>query len=206
MAIETTIKPFLDELASGAPAPGGGSAGAAVGAMGAALVSMVCNLTVGKEKFAAVEAELQEVLAQAEARRAELTRLITDDTAAFNQVMAAFRLPKESEADRATRREAIQAATQQATRVPLATARACAQVIELSQVVAKLGNPNAVSDAGAAAACARAGLKAAALNVLINLPSIKDRAFVAAQQAELEQILAKQTLADEVYELVKKKL
>ena len=87
MAIETTIKPFLDELASGAPAPGGGSAGAAVGAMGAALVSMVCNLTVGKEKFAAVEAELQEVLAQAEARRTELTRLITDDTTAFNQVM-----------------------------------------------------------------------------------------------------------------------
>lgn len=203
---ETTLMQFLEELAGAAPAPGGGSAGAAVGAMGAALVSMVCNLTIGKEKFAAVEAEMKEVLAQSEALRAELTRLISDDTAAFNMVMAAFRRPKETDTEKAARREAIQSATQQATLVPLATAKACAGVIELCRVVAEKGNPNAASDAGAAASCAQAGLKAAALNVLINLPSIKDEAFVAARQAELDQILAKQAVADELYELVKSKL
>jgi formiminotetrahydrofolate cyclodeaminase len=202
----TTIQPFLDELASDAPAPGGGSAGATVGAMGAALVSMVCNLTIGKEKFAPVEAELKEVLAKSEALRAELTQLVVDDTEAFNMVMAAFRRPKETDTEKEARREAIQAATKQATLVPLATARACAGVIELSRVAAEKGNPNAASDAGAAASCAQAGLKAAALNVLINLPSIKDEAFVATHQAELDQILVKQALAEEVYELVKSKL
>ncbi len=204
--MESTLQPFLDELASNAPTPGGGSAGAAAGAMGAALVSMVCNLTIGKEKFAPVEAELQEVLAKSEALRTELTRLISDDTAAFNRVMAAFRQPKESDAEKAARREAIQAATKQATLVPLATARACAGVIDLCRVVAEKGNPNAASDAGAAASCAQAGLKAAALNVLINLPALNDEAFVASRRAELDQILAKQALADEVHELVKSKL
>jgi formiminotetrahydrofolate cyclodeaminase len=204
--MESTIQPFLEELASAAPAPGGGSAGAAAGAMGAALVSMVCNLTIGKEKFATVEAELKEVLAKSEALRAELTQLVVDDTEAFNMVMAAFRRPKETDTEKEARRAAIQAATKQATLVPLATTRACAGVIELSRVVAEKGNPNAASDAGAAASCAQAGLKAAALNVLINLPSIKDEEFVATQQAELDQILAKQGLADEVYELVKSKL
>jgi formiminotetrahydrofolate cyclodeaminase len=206
MAIETTFKQFLDELASDSPAPGGGSAGAAVGAMGAALVSMVCRLTIGKEKFAAVAAELQEALVQADALRAELNQLVIEDSAAFNQVMAAFRLPKETTEEKVARGDAIQSATQQATLAPLATARACAQVIELSRLAAEKGNPNALSDAGAAAACAQAGLKAASLNVLINLPSIKDEAFVAARQAELEQILSKLGLADEVYELVKRKI
>jgi formiminotetrahydrofolate cyclodeaminase len=204
--MDSTIQPFLEELASDAPAPGGGSAGAAVGAMGAALISMVCNLTIGKEKFTAVETELKEVLAKSEALRVELTQLVVDDTEAFNTVMAAFRRPKGTETEKAARREAIQAATKQATLVPLATARACAGVIELSRAAAEKGNPNAVSDAGAAASCAQAGLKAAALNVLINLPSIKDDAFVTTHQAELDQILAKQALADEVYELVKSKL
>jgi formiminotetrahydrofolate cyclodeaminase len=204
--MRSTIQPFLEELASDAPAPGGGSAGAAAGAMGAALVSMVCNLTIGKEKLATLENELKEVLAKSEALRAELTQLVVDDTEAFNMVMAAFRRPKETDTEREARRAAIQAATKQATLVPLATIRACAGVIELSRVVAEKGNPNAASDAGAAASCAQAGLKAAALNVLINLPSIKDEEFVATQQAELGQILAKQGLADEVYELVKSKL
>ena len=132
--MEAKIQPFLNELASDAPAPGGGSAGAAVGAMGAALVSMVCNLTIGKEKFVAVEPEMKEVLAKSEALRAELTQFITDDTEAFNMVMAAFRRPKETDTEKAARREAIQAATKQATLVPLATARACARVVELSRV------------------------------------------------------------------------
>jgi formiminotetrahydrofolate cyclodeaminase len=206
MSNKNVLQTFLDELASGTPTPGGGSAAAASGAMGAALVSMVCNLTIGREKFAEVEARMKETLARSEALRAELIQLIADDAEAYQAVMAAYRLPKGTEEEKTARTEAIQAGIKQATLTPLATARACAEVIELCQVVAELGNPNASSDAGAGAACAQAGLKAAALNVLINLSSIKDGAFVSTHQAELDQILAKHNLADEIYELVKSRL
>lgn len=202
----TTLHPFLDDLAGGSASPGGGSAAAAAGAMGAALAAMVCRLTIGKKKYAAVEAQMQAMLPRAEALRAELTGLISADAAAFDGVMAAFRLPKETEADKAARQAAIQAATQQATLTPLATARACAEVIELCHTAAGAGNSNAVSDAGAGAACAQAGLRAASLNVLINLPAITDEAFVAKYRAELDEILASHGLADEVYELVKSKI
>jgi len=170
------------------------------------LVSMVCNLTIGREKFAAVEEQAKKILTRAEALRAELNQLVAEDMEAFEAVMAAFRLPKGTDAEKATRRTAIQDGTKQATLTPLATARACAEVIELCQAVAEIGNPNAISDAGAGAACAQAGLKAASLNVLINLPSIKDETFVASSQAELDQILAKLNLAENVYGLVQSKL
>ena len=204
--VEANLQAFLDDLASGSPTPGGGSAAAVAGAMGAALVSMVCNLTIGREKFVAVEEQAKEILTRAEALRAELNQLVAEDIEAFNAVMAAFRLPKGTDAEKAVRRTAIQDGTKQATLTPLATARACAEVIELCQVVAEIGNPNAISDAGAGAACAQAGLKAASLNVLINLPSIEDETFVTSSQAELDQILAKQNLAEEVYGLVQSKL
>ena len=206
MPLEELIQPFLDELAGGTPTPGGGSAAAAVGAMGAALVSMVCNLTLGKEKFTDVEAQIKDTLAQAEALRTELTQLIDEDAAAFNTVMAAFQLPKTTDEEKATRSQAIQTATQKATLTPLATARACAKVIELGQLVAEKGNPNAISDVGAGVVFAQAGLKAAALNVLINLPSIKDEAFVSTHRAELDHILTKHDLADQVYQSIKSKI
>ncbi len=206
MTTQHAIQPFLDDLAGGSASPGGGSAAAAAGAMGAALAAMVCRLTIGKKKYAAVEAQMQEMLARAEALRQKLTALIETDAAAFDGVMAAFRLPKGTDEEKAARQAAIQAATQQATLTPLATARACAEVIELCHTAASLGNSNAVSDAGAGAACAQAGLRAAALNVLINLPSITDEAFVAGHRAQLEQILTSHALADEVYELVKSKI
>jgi formiminotetrahydrofolate cyclodeaminase len=167
---------------------------------------MVCNLTIGREKFAAVEEQAKEILTRAEALRAELNQLVAEDIEAFKAVMAAFRLPKGTDAEKAVRRTAIQDGTKQATLTPLATARACAEVIELCQVVAEIGNPNAISDAGASAACAQAGLKAASLNVLINLPSIEDETFVTSSQAELDQILAKLNLAEDVYGLVQSKL
>jgi formiminotetrahydrofolate cyclodeaminase len=174
--------------------------------MGAALVSMVCNLTIGKEKFADVEGQLKNTLVRSETLRAELTQLIADDAEAYNTVMAAFRLPKATNEEKASRGEAIQAATKKATLTPLATARACAAVIELGRLVAEIGNPSAISDVGAGVACAQAGLKAAILNVLINLASIKDEAFVSTHRAELDQVLAKYDLAEEVYELVKSSL
>ncbi|MCQ3975662.1 MAG: methenyltetrahydrofolate cyclohydrolase, partial [Anaerolineae bacterium] len=159
------------------------------------------------EKFAAVEGRMQEILRQAELLRARLTQMIEDDVAAFDTVMAAYRLPKASDEEKAARTTAIQEASKNATLVPLAAAHACAEVIDLCHPTAEMGNPNVVSDAGVAVLCAQAGLKAAALNVLINLGAIKDEAFVAQHRAELDQLLAgHEVLANEVYELVKGKL
>ncbi len=207
MSNNQTIQSFLDALASSASTPGGGGAAALAGAMGAALVSMVCNLTIGKEKFAAVEGQMQQILAQSESWRAQLTGMMAEDEAAFDMVMAAYRLPKNSDEEKAARTAAIQEASKKATLVPLAAARACAAVIDLCRPTAEMGNPNVVSDAGVAVLCAQAGLKSAALNVLINLGAIKDQAFVTQQRAELDNILAShEALANEVYELVKNKL
>jgi formiminotetrahydrofolate cyclodeaminase len=198
---------FLDELASSSSTPGGGGAAALAGAMGAALVSMVCNLTIGKEKFAGVEADMQELLAKAEDLRARLTEMMAEDVRAFDMVMAAYRLPKGTDADKAARTDAIQEASKKATMVPLAAARACADVIELCGPAAEKGNPNVVSDAGVAVLCAQAGLKSAALNVLINLGAIKDQDFAGKHRAELDRILSEHdSLANEVYQLVKGKL
>ena len=202
MELHETISPFLEKLASGSATPGGGSAAAASGAMGAALVSMVCNLTIGRKKYADVDTEMRTVLERSKALRVELTQLISDDAAAFGTIMDAFKLPKSTDEEKAARRAAIQAGTKQATLTPLATARACGEVLELSRIVAAKGNPNAASDGGAGAACARAGLQAASLNVLINLPSIEDKAFVADCKAQLDEILEKSAMADEVHDLV----
>lgn len=207
MSNNQTVQAFLDELASAAPTPGGGGAAALVGAMGAALTSMVCNLTIGKEKFADVEPRMKEILARAESLRARLDAMMSEDVEAFDTVMAAYRLPKGSDEEKAARSAAIQEASKKATLVPLAAARACAEVIDLCRPTAEMGNPNVVSDAGVAVLCAQAGLKSAALNVLINLGAIKDEAFVAQHRAELDQLLARyDALADEGYELVKSKL
>jgi len=201
------MQTFLDELASSASTPGGGGAAALAGAMGAALVSMVCNLTIGKEKFADVEGQMEEILAKSEALRARLTRMMSDDVEAFNTVMSAYRLPKATDADKASRAAAIQEASKKATLVPMAAARACAEVIDLCRPAAEMGNPNVVSDAGVAVLCAQAGLKSAALNVLINLGAIKDESFVSKHRSELNELLASRNdEANVVYELVKKQL
>lgn len=207
MSNSQTFGAFLDVLSSDAPAPGGGSAAAAAGAMGAALVSMVCNLTIGKEKFAAVDAQMKTILASSEALRAKLTRMMQEDVEAFEVVMNAYRMPKNTPEEKAARSAAIQAGSKQATLAPLETAKACAEVITLARSAAEMGNPNVASDAGVAVLCAQAGLKGAALNVFINLGSIKDKAFVAEHRAEIEAILANHdALANEVYTAVKNRL
>jgi len=177
MAENETIQNFLDGLASSAPTPGGGGAAAISGAMGAALVSMVCNLTIGKKKYVEVEGELKEILSKSEALRAELTGMIADDVTAFDAVMSAYGLPKETDAQKAARAEAIQAALKTATDVPLACCRACRAVIDLAETVAEKGNLNVISDAGVAVLSAYAGLRSAALNVYINAKGLDDRAF-----------------------------
>ncbi len=207
MIKDQPIQQFLDELASKAPTPGGGGAAAIMGAMGAALVSMVCNLTIGKEKYAAVEEEMKQTLEQAEALRETLTDMIRQDVEVFDQVMGAYGMPKETDEQKAERSEAIQQALKAATEVPLACARACAEVIDLSRVVADKGNLNVISDAGVAVLAAHAALRSAALNVYINAGSIRDKEFADSRVAELEQLLASAgTDTESIYETVKNKL
>jgi formiminotetrahydrofolate cyclodeaminase len=207
MIKEQPVQQFLDELASKASTPGGGSAAAIMGAMGAALVSMVCNLTVGKKNYEDVSDELQKVLTQAEDLRGRLTDMIRADVEVFDQVMAAYGLPKDSDEQKTARSAAIQTALRAATDVPLNCARACAEAIALTKVVAEKGNRNVISDAGVAVLAAYAALRSAALNVYINAGGIKDKEFVDGRLAELQKILdGTDTATEEIYQLVKSKL
>jgi formiminotetrahydrofolate cyclodeaminase len=187
---ETAIDNFLDALASQSATPGGGSAAAILGAMGAALVSMVCNLTIGKKKYADVEAEMKEVLRKAEAVRHRLTGMIQDDVKAFDTVMGAYGMLKETDAEKAEREKAIQAALKQATDVPLACARAAREVIDLAAIASDKGNVNVISDAGVAVLAGYAALRSAALNVFTNARMITDKTFAEAKLKELNELLA----------------
>ena len=207
MFTEQQLQTFLDQLASKASTPGGGSAAAIMGAMGAALISMVANLTVGKKKYEDVEAEMQGFLEQSEALRTRLTGMIQADVDVFDKVMAAYGMARETEADKEQRSRAIQAALKEATDVPLACAQLCADVIELCRPVAEKGNLNVISDAGVAVLAAHAALRSAALNVYINIGGIKDSDFVNDRRKKLEFVLSGAGIATEtVYELVRSKL
>jgi len=186
---EKTVKTFLDELASGAPTPGGGSAAAVIGATGAALLSMACNLTVGKKAYAEVEGEMLAVLERSEALRFRLEGMVQADIQVFEQVMAAYGMVRGTDDEKAARKDAIQYALKAATLVPMECARACAEVIELADIVARKGNRNVVSDAGVGVAAAHAALRSAALNVYINTASIDDSDFARAQLEELDDVL-----------------
>jgi len=189
MLKEVSIQDFLDQLASGAPTPGGGSAAAVVGATGAALLSMVCNLTIGKKAYADVEDEMKAALARTEALRARLQGMVQADIDVFKHVMSAYGLPRTTDEEKAERTRAIQAALKEATLIPLECARACAEVIAVSRVVAESGNKQVVSDAGVGVVAAYAALRSAALNVYINTASITDAAFAEAQLEALDEIL-----------------
>ena len=189
MPTRPTLKSFLDELASSSPAPGGGSVAALAGALGAALTSMVCNLTIGKKKYAAVEGEMREVLGQAEGLREQFTELVERDTAAFNKVMESFALPKESEAQRALRSAAIREATKEATMIPMEVMKHCIDGLALAQIVAARGNGNSVSDAGVSGLMFHAACESAALNVRINLASLGDNEFVGWKTDEVGSLL-----------------
>jgi len=204
---DKSIQSFLDELASKSATPGGGSVAALMGAQSAALTSMVCNLTIGKPKYAEVEVEMQALLQKSEALREKLTGLIKADVDVFNRLMTAYGLPKETDEEKATRTEAIQTVLKAATEVPLDCARACAEAIELSRCAANKGNHGVISDAGAAVLAGYSGLKSAALNVYINTGSLKDRQFAETKLAELETILKDvDTVVEDVYQSVKTKL
>ena len=207
MLTEMTVNKFLDELASNSPAPGGGSVAALAGAAGAALASMVCNLTIGKKKYADVQDEMKSVVEQSEQLRKELTQLIDKDTEAFNSVMAAFGLPKGTELEQAARTAAIQEATKGATLVPLRVMSACEKALLHARTVAQKGNKNSASDAGVAALLLHAGCAGAALNVRINLGGLTDAAFVQQTTQQLKAIVNNvEALTREVLAEVEKSL
>jgi formiminotetrahydrofolate cyclodeaminase len=207
MPARKTLNGFLDELASSTPAPGGGSVAALAGALGAALTSMVCNLTIGKKKYAGVEQEMKKILVESEKLRATFTALVDRDTEAFNKVMEAYGLPKESEPQKALRAAAIREATKEATLVPLEVMRHCIDALALAQQAAASGNANSVSDAGVSALLLQAGAEGAALNVKINLSSLDDQEFVGWKSDEVESLRnTSRMMLEEVQAVVAEKL
>jgi len=187
--IDQPIKQFLDELSSKSPTPGGGSAAAVVGAIGAALVAMVCNLTLGKRGYEEVQETLLETRKNAESVRQRLMDLVQADVRAFDGLMAAYGLPKEDDEQRKSRNAAIQKALMEATDVPLECAEACSEVIRLSRAVADTGNRNLISDAGVAVLAGYAGVKSAALNVYVNTAAIEHPGFVSGRIEKLDLLL-----------------
>jgi glutamate formiminotransferase/formiminotetrahydrofolate cyclodeaminase len=187
---------FLDELADGAPTPGGGSAAAYAGAMAASLVGMVARLTIGKKKYAAVEARMKAIADQADELRTSLSAAVERDAQAFEGVLAATRLPKETEAEKTTRQAALEQATIQAAGVPLDVARRAVEVIALAAEAAETGNSNAISDAISAAALGHAGLKAAAANVRVNAAGLSDVSAAKPWLKELEELEARASSAE----------
>jgi formiminotetrahydrofolate cyclodeaminase len=182
MLASLSISKFLDETASNSPAPGGGSVSALAASLGAALASMVCRLTIGKNSNATIQIELESVLIKSENLRAKFTALIDEDTNAFKKVIAAYRLPKETTEQNAQRAAAIQAAYKEATVVPLQLLKLCAEAVALLKIVGEKGNKNSLSDAGVAVLMLGAACEGAAMNVRINLAGITDLTFVEANK------------------------
>jgi glutamate formiminotransferase/formiminotetrahydrofolate cyclodeaminase len=194
---------FIEELAAPTATPGGGAAGAYAGAMGAALVAMVAGVTIGKKKYADVEAQMQAIRVMAESCRKELTQAADDDSSAFEAVMGAFRLPKETEEQQAKRNAAIHLATLNAARVPLRVAKDAIKVMELALKCAKEANVNAISDSMSGFAMSRAALTAASYNVKINLNSLEDKAVGEKMLEELQECESK---ADQLEAEIRKTL
>lgn len=200
-------KSFLNELASSAPAPGGGSVAALSGALGAGLISMVSNLTLGKPKYADVQDDISAILKKSENLRKELTDLLEEDVQAYSKLSQIMKMPRDTEEQKAARAALMDKALKAATDVPMRVATACVAVMELCPPTAEKGNTNAVSDVGVGILMAEAGLRGAALNVLINLGFIKDEGFVNESRKKLNNLLqGKPELRDEIYNLVVSKL
>lgn len=183
-----TVAQLLAALASPDPTPGGGTAAAIAGAMGTSLLVMVTGLAKSRNNLDDEKAALATARAALEPITARLMELADADSAAFNAVMAAYRLPKASDDDKAARTQAIQAALRGATEIPLETLRACADALARAGAVAEYGNPSAASDVGVAIGLLRAAVSGAAANVRINLTGLKDEAFKAATDAETTRL------------------
>jgi glutamate formiminotransferase/formiminotetrahydrofolate cyclodeaminase len=177
--VRMTLREFANELSTDSPAPGGGSVAALCGALSAALSTMVANLTVGKKGYEASQKTLKRAALRGQELKDEFLRLVDLDTEAFNKVMEALRLPKATDEQAAERRAALEAATQEATRVPFRTLEGVMELLKLAKKAAEKGNRNSLSDAGVAALVARAAAESAYYNVRINLPGLQDADFKA---------------------------
>jgi glutamate formiminotransferase/formiminotetrahydrofolate cyclodeaminase len=196
---------FVDEVSSNAPVPGGGSAAALAGSLGAALAAMVANLTVGRAGHDGEE--LSAMSERAQATKQALAELVDEDARAFNRVMDAMRLPRATEAEKRARDQAVQDAYHRAAEVPLETARLSLAALELARVAALKGRHDAASDAGSAALLARAAVESAALNVAINLQALEDESFVRACRAEVDRLrTSSRRICDEVVDLIDRRL
>ncbi len=188
--VNMKVADFVDEVSRDTPAPGGGSIAALAGALGAALASMVANLSIGKGEFDPRYEELCQLAEKAQATKDELIRAVDADTDAFNEVLAGMRLAKDTPEQLAVRAKAIQAGYKLAAEVPLQTAQSCREVLDFCQAAANIGNQAVMSDAGVGALMAYAGVQGAIHNVRINLPHTKDEAFITKMTAELGQLLS----------------
>lgn len=187
---DKSLREVIEVSASAAPTPGGGSVSAIVASFGVAMAAMVCNLTVGKEKYKDVEPQVQGLLSSVTPMIARLEGLVDEDIADFGNFMATLKLPKATDEEKAVRSQTMQQALRRATDTPMEIARVCLKALEIVDQLAPIGNKSAISDAGVAAVVAEAALNAVLLSVDINLPSIKDQEYVSRVAAEKATLVA----------------
>lgn len=200
--VDMTVKDYLDLLKSDAPAPGGGSVSALSAAQGVGLVAMVADLTIGREKYAEYEEVCKAAKEEALKLYSELVAGIDKDTEAFNKVSAAYKLPKNTDEEKAARSAAIREANVGATEVPFETVKLCLEGLKVTETMVGKSNPNAASDLGVAALNLMAGIRGAWLNVKINLPGIKDEALKAKFETGAQMVDEAYVLANRIYEEV----
>jgi formiminotetrahydrofolate cyclodeaminase len=189
MYIDQPIRHFLDKLASKAPEPGGGSVAALTGSLGAGLVSMVCSLTLGKEKYKDVQPQVEALIKESEKLRAEIQDLIQKDTEVYGGLSEVYKMPKNTDAEKAARTAKMQEALKLACQVPFEIGLKSLEVAKLAERAAEIGNVAAVSDAGVAVLLAQACAQSAALNVKINVNSIKDEAYNKATWSKMQDVM-----------------
>lgn len=202
-----SISDFLERLSSDSPTPGGGAVAALTGALSCCLTSMVGNLTYGKKKYEEHWKKSKEIIEEAKTLKEDFLSLFYEDMEVFTKLMATFGLPRNTEEKKEKRAQAIQNATKKAIEVPLNTMKKSRRAAELALVMAKIGNLNAISDAGIAGEMALAAARSASYNVLINLGFLKDEDYSANIEEQHEMILKEvQSLHEETSSLVKKKI
>ena len=203
MLVKLSVEEFSRVLGSNSPTPGGGSVAALSGALGANLVSMVCSLSIGNKDYESFDNELAEALKLSQTLSEALLKRIDLDTEAFNSVMAAFKMTKQTEEEKKSRSAAIQAGFKEAVQSPLGIARECLDVLRLTNKLLGKSNTNALSDLGVASLQAYAGLEGAIMNVKINIPSIKDTNFVSETSLEVSALLEEGTrVGNNIYQYV----
>ncbi len=207
MYLNKPLKNFLLDTFSRTPTPGGGSVAALTGALGASLLGMVANYTLNKKKFESVEERIKEILKELEEKRDRLSQLIQEDIDAYQNFSKAMNLPKNNLEEREARMRALQSSLEEAAQVPLATASVSFRLIEIAHELLSKSNPNLVSDVGVGAILAWSALESAALNVEINLSSIKNSSFVEEKRKFISLLLSEgEKIREDVVEKVKEKI